>query len=49
MSRGILGSLTLLFDPTSQIYPHKVFACDTTKAAINSFTWPTSCAMRRSR
>ncbi len=35
---SIMGSLTLHSDPTSQIYPYKVFAYDTSKAALNSFT-----------
>jgi NAD(P)-dependent dehydrogenase (short-subunit alcohol dehydrogenase family) len=35
---SIMGSLTLHSDPKSPIYPHKVFAYDTSKAALNSFT-----------
>ena len=35
---SIQGSLTLQSDPSSPIYPYKVFAYDTTKAALNSFT-----------
>jgi NAD(P)-dependent dehydrogenase (short-subunit alcohol dehydrogenase family) len=35
---SIMGSLTLHSDPESPIYPHKVFAYDTSKAALNSFT-----------
>lgn len=35
---SIMGSLTLHSDPNSPIYPHKVFAYDTSKAALNSFT-----------
>jgi NAD(P)-dependent dehydrogenase (short-subunit alcohol dehydrogenase family) len=35
---SIMGSLTLHSDPTSPIYSHKVFAYDTSKAALNSFT-----------
>ncbi|WP_224368074.1 SDR family oxidoreductase [Hyalangium versicolor] len=33
-----LGSLTWHSDPTSRIYPVKMFAYDTSKAALNSFT-----------
>src|SRR5260370_33280944 len=33
-----MGSLTLHSDPKSPIYPKKVFAYDTSKAALNSFT-----------
>jgi NAD(P)-dependent dehydrogenase (short-subunit alcohol dehydrogenase family) len=35
---SILGSLTLHSDPTSPIYNHNVFAYDTSKAALESFT-----------
>jgi NAD(P)-dependent dehydrogenase (short-subunit alcohol dehydrogenase family) len=35
---SIQGSLTLQSDPSSPIYPYKVFAYDTAKAALNSFT-----------
>jgi NAD(P)-dependent dehydrogenase (short-subunit alcohol dehydrogenase family) len=35
---SIMGSLTLHSDSSSQIYPYKVFAYDTAKAALNSFT-----------
>jgi NAD(P)-dependent dehydrogenase (short-subunit alcohol dehydrogenase family) len=35
---SIMGSLTLHSDPKSPIYPYKVFAYDTSKAALNSFT-----------
>jgi NAD(P)-dependent dehydrogenase (short-subunit alcohol dehydrogenase family) len=35
---SIQGSLTLQSDPASDIYPYKVFAYDTAKAALNSFT-----------
>ena len=35
---SILGSLTLHSDPASPIYEHKVFAYDTSKTALNSFT-----------
>jgi NAD(P)-dependent dehydrogenase (short-subunit alcohol dehydrogenase family) len=35
---SVLGSLTLHSDPKSPIYAVKVFAYDTSKAAINSFT-----------
>jgi NAD(P)-dependent dehydrogenase (short-subunit alcohol dehydrogenase family) len=35
---SIMGSLTLHSDPESPIYPHKVFAYNTSKAALNSFT-----------
>jgi len=35
---SILGSLTLQSDPSSQIYPHKVFAYDASKTALNAFT-----------
>ena len=35
---SIMGSLTMHSDPKSPIYPHKVFAYDTSKAALNSFT-----------
>ena len=35
---SIQGSLTLQSDSSSPIYPYKVFAYDTTKAALNSFT-----------
>jgi len=33
-----MGSLTLHSDPESPIYSYKVFAYDTSKAALNSFT-----------
>jgi NAD(P)-dependent dehydrogenase (short-subunit alcohol dehydrogenase family) len=35
---SIMGSLTLHSDPRSPIYPYKVFAYDTSKTALNSFT-----------
>ena len=35
---SIMGSLTLHSDPKSPIYSSKVFAYDTSKAALNSFT-----------
>jgi NAD(P)-dependent dehydrogenase (short-subunit alcohol dehydrogenase family) len=35
---SIMGSLTLHSDPTSSIYPHKVFAYDSSKTALNAFT-----------
>jgi NAD(P)-dependent dehydrogenase (short-subunit alcohol dehydrogenase family) len=35
---SIMGSLTLHSDPKSPIYSYKVFAYDTSKAALNSFT-----------
>jgi NAD(P)-dependent dehydrogenase (short-subunit alcohol dehydrogenase family) len=35
---SILGSLTLHSDLHSHIYPHKVFAYDTSKTALNAFT-----------
>jgi NAD(P)-dependent dehydrogenase (short-subunit alcohol dehydrogenase family) len=35
---SILGSLTLQSDPESPIYQYKVFAYDTSKTALNSFT-----------
>ena len=35
---SIMGSLTLHSDPASPIYQHKVFAYDTSKTALNSFT-----------
>ena len=35
---SILGSLTLHSDPASSIYPHKVFAYDASKTALNAFT-----------
>ena len=35
---SIQGSLTLQSDSSSPIYPYKVFAYDTAKAALNSFT-----------
>ena len=35
---SILGSLTLQSDPGSHIYPHKVFAYDASKTALNAFT-----------
>lgn len=35
---SILGSLTLQSDPSSKIYPHKVFAYDASKTALNAFT-----------
>jgi len=35
---NILGSLTLHSDPGSAIYPHKVFAYDASKTALNAFT-----------
>ena len=35
---SIQGSLTMHSDPSSAIYPYKVFAYDTSKTAINSFT-----------
>ena len=35
---SLLGSLTLHSDPESPIYPYKVFAYNTSKAALNSFT-----------
>jgi NAD(P)-dependent dehydrogenase (short-subunit alcohol dehydrogenase family) len=35
---SIMGSLTLHSDPASPIYPHKVFAYDASKTAINAFT-----------
>ena len=35
---SILGSLTLHADPSSPIYPFKVFAYDASKAALNAFT-----------
>jgi NAD(P)-dependent dehydrogenase (short-subunit alcohol dehydrogenase family) len=35
---SIMGSLTLHSDPTSPIYPHKVFAYDASKTALNAFT-----------
>jgi NAD(P)-dependent dehydrogenase (short-subunit alcohol dehydrogenase family) len=35
---SILGSLTPHSDPASSIYPHKVFAYDASKTAINAFT-----------
>ncbi|HXM01260.1 MAG TPA: SDR family oxidoreductase [Chthoniobacterales bacterium] len=35
---SIMGSLTLHSDPNSPIYSYKVFAYDTSKAALNSFT-----------
>jgi NAD(P)-dependent dehydrogenase (short-subunit alcohol dehydrogenase family) len=35
---SILGSLTLHSDPGSAIYPHKVFAYDASKTALNAFT-----------
>jgi NAD(P)-dependent dehydrogenase (short-subunit alcohol dehydrogenase family) len=35
---SIMGSLTLHSDPASSIYPHKVFAYDTSKTALNAFT-----------
>ena len=37
-SSAKLGSLTLQSDSSSPIYPYKVFAYDTAKAALNSFT-----------
>ena len=33
-----MGSLTLHSDPTSPIYPQKVFAYDASKTALNAFT-----------
>jgi NAD(P)-dependent dehydrogenase (short-subunit alcohol dehydrogenase family) len=35
---SIMGSLTLHSDPISSIYPHKVFAYDASKTALNAFT-----------
>jgi NAD(P)-dependent dehydrogenase (short-subunit alcohol dehydrogenase family) len=35
---SVMGSLTLHSDPTSSIYPHKVFAYDASKTALNAFT-----------
>lgn len=35
---SIMGSLTLHSDPASSIYPHKVFAYDASKTALNAFT-----------
>jgi len=35
---SIMGSLTLHSDPASPIYPHKVFAYDASKTALNAFT-----------
>ena len=35
---SILGSLTLHSDPSSAIYPHKVFAYGASKTALNAFT-----------
>jgi NAD(P)-dependent dehydrogenase (short-subunit alcohol dehydrogenase family) len=35
---SILGSLTLQSDPSSKIYPHKGFAYDASKTALNAFT-----------
>jgi NAD(P)-dependent dehydrogenase (short-subunit alcohol dehydrogenase family) len=35
---SIMGSLTLHSDPKSSIYPHKVFAYDASKTALNAFT-----------
>ena len=35
---SILGSLALQADPSSAIFSHKVFAYDSSKAALNSFT-----------
>jgi NAD(P)-dependent dehydrogenase (short-subunit alcohol dehydrogenase family) len=35
---SIMGSLTLHSDPGSSIYPHKVFAYDASKTALNAFT-----------
>ena len=35
---SILGSLTLHADPTSFIYPYKVFSYDASKTALNAFT-----------
>ena len=35
---SILGSLTLHSDPTSRIFPFKMFAYDASKTALNAFT-----------
>jgi NAD(P)-dependent dehydrogenase (short-subunit alcohol dehydrogenase family) len=35
---SIVGSFTLLSNPRSHIYPHRVFAYDALKAALNAFT-----------
>jgi NAD(P)-dependent dehydrogenase (short-subunit alcohol dehydrogenase family) len=35
---SIMGSLTLHSEPKSSIYPHKVFAYDASKTALNAFT-----------
>ena len=35
---SILASLTLHSDPGSAVYPHKVFAYDASKTALNAFT-----------
>ena len=35
---SIMGSLTLHSDPASTIFPHKVFAYDASKTALNAFT-----------